>query len=52
MNLLMIIIIVLAIWVAGAVFYFAWQLVPRDPDGKAGESSRPDSAERPTDRDD
>lgn len=28
MNLLMIIIIVLAIWVCGAICYFAWRLTP------------------------
>ncbi len=30
MNLLMILIIILAIWVCGAICYFAWQLMPDD----------------------
>lgn len=36
MNLLMIIIIVLAVWVCGAICYFAWRLTPNPDDERRG----------------
>lgn len=38
MNLLMILIIILAIWVCGAICYFAWRVMP---DANAPEESVP-----------
>ena len=36
MNLLMLILIFLAVWVCGAICYFAWRLTP-DPDAERQE---------------
>ena len=50
MNLLMLIIIFVALWIAGAIAYFAWTLTPEVPDAHEADDAQESEASPDSER--